>query len=173
MQATSSTDSISRRSFLGYIIGALGAFIGTVLTASGAALAASPVLVQKKSSEYSLGSATSFQVGVPKFVDLRMTVKDGWVVDETTKSVWVVKNAEGSFLTFNPRCTHLGCAVSWNASEKAFKCPCHGGTFSPEGQVLAGPPPRPLDRLENRVQNGNLIVEYKDFRLGVPEKVES
>lgn len=173
MQATSSTDRVSRRSFLGYIVGALGAFIGTVLGASGAVLAASPVLAQKKTSEYSLGSAASFQVGVPKFVDLRMTVKDGWVVDETTKSVWVLKTADDQFLTYNPRCTHLGCVVSWVASEKRFKCPCHGGTFSPEGEVLAGPPPRPLDRLANRIQNGNLVVEYREFRLGVPEKVES
>jgi Rieske Fe-S protein len=32
-----------------------------------------------------------------------------------------------------------------------FRCPCHGGVFDAEGNVVEGPPPRPLDRVEVRV----------------------
>lgn len=173
MQATVSNEKVTRRSFVGYVIAALGAFIGTVLGAASAIFAASPALTQEKGEEFTLGLAASFEVGVPKLIDLRMTVKDGWVVEETTRSVWVLRTDQDRFLTYNPKCTHLGCIVSWVPSQKVFRSPCHGGIFSPEGDVLAGPPPRPLDRLENRVENGRLIVQYREFRLGVPEKVDA
>ena len=48
---------------------------------------------------------------------------------------------------------------------------CHGGVFDIEGRLLAGPPPRPLDSLNYKIENGELRVEYRDFRLGIPEKI--
>jgi hypothetical protein len=39
--------------------------------------------------------------------------------------------------------------------------------------VLAGPPPRPLDELEVEVRDASVFVKYKDFRLGVPERIEA
>jgi succinate dehydrogenase / fumarate reductase iron-sulfur subunit len=40
-----------------------------------------------------------------------------------------------------------------------FRCPCHGGNFDRQGNVLAGPPPRPLDRYAFKVDSGHLLVE--------------
>jgi Rieske Fe-S protein len=44
--------------------------------------------------------------------------------------------------------------------------------FDPKtGTVLAGPPPRPLDQLEIKIENGDLYVAYRNFRVGTSDKV--
>ncbi len=173
MQLGASKDKVGRRSFLGYIIAAIGAFVTTVLGSSTAIFAASPLLTGRRDVQVPLGAATGFQVGVPKLVQFSLPRKDGWIVEDAAKSVWVVRTGEDKFITYSPRCTHLGCIVSWVPEQQAFKSPCHGGVFSMEGQVIAGPPPRPLDRLDNRIEGGKLVVDYKEFRLGIPKKVEA
>lgn len=53
------------------------------------------------------------------------------------------------FAAFGQKCTHLGCPVLYRREAQQFHCPCHEGYFSAEsGKVLAGPPPRPLPRIE-------------------------
>ena len=55
-----------------------------------------------------------------------------------------------------------------------FACPCHRGQFDVKtGAVLAGPPPRGLDELPVEVRDSAVYVQFKDFRLGIPERVES
>jgi nitrite reductase/ring-hydroxylating ferredoxin subunit len=52
----------------------------------------------------------------------------------------------GMLVGYSAVCTHLSCAVLWREGE--LQCPCHDGRFSVgSGQVLAGPPPRPLPRI--------------------------
>ena len=42
-------------------------------------------------------------------------------------------------------CTHLGCRVRWVSGQEEFFCPCHDGVFDIDGNVVSGPPPRPLE----------------------------
>jgi quinol---cytochrome c reductase iron-sulfur subunit, bacillus type len=89
-----------------------------------------------------------------------------------------------SFTIISNRCAHLGCPVQANgpigqkytgaASFKehtlngpvefqsvtpaGYGCPCHGGQYDPEGNRIAGPPVRALDRYAFDVVNGRLIL---------------
>lgn len=61
-----------------------------------------------------------------------------------------------TILGFSQKCTHLGCVVFWAAEERHFECPCHEGFFDLSGVPFAGPPERPLGRIEVEVR-GNEI----------------
>ncbi|HET9311410.1 MAG TPA: ubiquinol-cytochrome c reductase iron-sulfur subunit [Actinomycetota bacterium] len=51
----------------------------------------------------------------------------------------------GALVGYSSICTHLACGVLWEERDEALVCPCHEGRFSAAtGEVLAGPPPRPL-----------------------------
>jgi Rieske Fe-S protein len=53
------------------------------------------------------------------------------------------------FVAFGQKCTHLGCPVLFKKETRQLHCPCHEGFFNAEdGKVIAGPPPRPLPRVE-------------------------
>jgi len=55
-------------------------------------------------------------------------------------------------------CTHLGCLVHWVPEKNIYYCPCHEGVFDPDGNVLAGPPPIPLERLKVEVSGSDVII---------------
>jgi nitrite reductase/ring-hydroxylating ferredoxin subunit len=61
-------------------------------------------------------------------------------------------------VAYSQKCTHLSCAVFYARERNRLECPCHEGYFSiRNGDVLQGPPQRPLPRvvLERR---GDQIV---------------
>jgi Rieske Fe-S protein len=60
-----------------------------------------------------------------------------------------VRLEDGSLVAYSSVCTHLACAVLWIKESGELECPCHDGLFDVNtGEVLAGPPPRPLPRIE-------------------------
>ena len=67
----------------------------------------------------------------------------------------VVRNGE-TILALDLTCPHLGCTV--NATSQGFACPCHGSRFKSDGQVVAGPAPRALKRLEVEPRDGVLSI---------------
>lgn len=71
---------------------------------------------------------------------------------------WV--NSENGTLAIYKVCTHLGCIYDWKPAEVKFICPCHGSQFSREGNYLAGPAPRNLDRFVIRAldSSGNEVA---------------
>lgn len=59
-----------------------------------------------------------------------------------------VRLPDGRLVGYSAVCTHLACAVLWRADDNRLECPCHDGAFDPAtGEVLAGPPPRPLPKV--------------------------
>jgi menaquinol-cytochrome c reductase iron-sulfur subunit len=106
----------------------------------------------------SAGAVDDFDVGVPRLVPLQRQVTDGWTTETATVAVYIVRETETDFVAFDIHCTHLGCPLAFSSGAGQFVCPCHGGTFSVEGQVTGGPPPRPMLRYETRVVDGEVQV---------------
>jgi len=160
----------SRRTFLAQVIGACVAFLGALLGIPAVGAAIGPALKREEAEWLSLGTTDVFREGIPKAVNLTVVSRDGWIESTTIKGVWVVRQSGDEFMVFNGRCTHLGCAYSWQSEQRQFACPCHAGVFGVDGKVLAGPPPRALDTLPTRIGGNELQAQYQDFRLGTPDK---
>ena len=69
---------------------------------------------------------------------------EGGVIERRGEKLAVFVDTTGDQHLYSARCTHLGCTVAWNPSEKTFDCPCHGSRFGSDGEVVNGPAARPL-----------------------------
>ncbi|NUP98687.1 MAG: ubiquinol-cytochrome c reductase iron-sulfur subunit [Armatimonadetes bacterium] len=72
---------------------------------------------------------------------------------------------ERTYVAYSQKCTHLSCAVYFNAQEGKLECPCHEGFFSAyDGRVLQGPPPRPLPRIKLEFTASAVIATGVDLQ---------
>jgi cytochrome b6-f complex iron-sulfur subunit len=70
----------------------------------------------------------------------------------------IIHTRDKGFLAFSKICTHLGCLVKYDKDRQIFICPCHAGTFDLEGNVISGPPPKPLQKFAVKVAGENLVI---------------
>lgn len=62
------------------------------------------------------------------------------------------------YVAYSVVCTHLACEVLWERETTELFCPCHNGVFDPvDGTPVAGPPERPLPRIQLE-RRGTAIV---------------
>ena len=154
----SSPLAIRRRRFLSWAVGVLVTFVGTVLGIPLIGYGISPALRREAKPWADAGPLANLKVGQPTKVEYLMERKDGWMQATSQRSAWVVRQANESLIVFQPRCTHLGCPYNWDTVSQRFLCPCHNGVFAPDGTVISGPPPRPLDRFQARIENGKVMI---------------
>jgi glycine/D-amino acid oxidase-like deaminating enzyme/nitrite reductase/ring-hydroxylating ferredoxin subunit len=64
---------------------------------------------------------------------------EGAVIGNNLSKVAVYRDEQGVVHQHSAICTHLGCVVAWNSSEKSWDCPCHGSRFDAYGRVIEGP----------------------------------
>jgi len=77
----------------------------------------------------------------------------------------LVRLADGELVAFSQLCTHLSCAVIPDVGRGVFVCPCHEGYFDLRtGRNIAGPPPRPLPRVELRTDPDGVYAVGIDVR---------
>jgi Rieske Fe-S protein len=89
------------------------------------------------------------------------SVPDGDALDVTAAAgepAYLVRSGDVIRLV-SATCTHANCRVSWQPTDRHFRCPCHGGTYDMQGMVLSGPPPRALDELPVAITNGKVYLE--------------
>jgi len=72
-------------------------------------------------------------------------------------SAILIRTADGAYHAFGQKCTHLSCPVYYSRDHHRLECPCHEGAFDvATGNVLYGPPPRPLDVIELETRDGQV-----------------
>jgi Rieske Fe-S protein len=64
---------------------------------------------------------------------------EGRILDQGAAKVAVYRDDEGVVHAVSAVCTHRGCIVEWNATDRSWDCPCHGARYAPSGRVLRGP----------------------------------
>jgi cytochrome b6-f complex iron-sulfur subunit len=135
---------ISRRRLMGYAwMGAGAIVLGELIAGTFAFLW--PRREKEKGEEvFIAGKVTDFKVGEVIYFRKERTF---------------IQREEGGFLALSAVCPHLHCVVNWNQMLRKFECPCHGAKFNQYGEVLEGPPPRPLDLYELQIVDEKLVID--------------
>jgi Rieske Fe-S protein len=150
---------VSRKDFLGLATFAIGGVISLAIGVPAIAYILGPAL--RKAAEQNwipLGAASKIEVGIPTLFKARIEQKAGWISNEQELTIYVLTENGREFVAMSNVCTHLGCRVRWVDGEDQFFCPCHNAVFDKQGNVVSGPPPRPLDRYDVKVENDQIFV---------------
>lgn len=153
-----SDQGVSRRKFL---IAGIGAISGAIALGVGGAAVTSigaPAITNKREGKW-VEAANSADLKSGEFNQLSITydAKDAWL-DGKFKQLVYVKVTGEDILALSATCAHLGCNVNYDEQTGGFKCPCHSGLYDATGKNISGPPPRPLDRLEAKIEDGKLMI---------------
>ena len=149
-----------RRRALILFINTAVATIGAGLSAVLGAFALRPAASAQPDRWVRAGLTAELTPHVPAPRVLSLSRQDGWYRERARETVFVVWDGATSVHVMSATCTHLGCQVRWDTDATKFRCPCHGGVFDAQGHVVEGPPSRPLDRIEARIddQTGQVMV---------------
>ena len=133
--------------------------MGMVLAVPALAYIIGPSLQRTKSENWvRLGSTSKVEIGTPTLFKTVVENQTGWIVSEVEISAYVITENGRDYSALSNVCTHLGCRVRWIPESEQFFCPCHNGVFDSQGLVISGPPPRPLDQYETKVENNQLFI---------------
>ena len=83
-------------------------------------------------------------VAIPIEENQEIEKGEGGIVTSGDHKVAVFRDRKGGVHVLSAKCTHMGCTVKWNTTEKTWDCPCHGSRFGPTGEVVNGPAAKPL-----------------------------
>ena len=175
-EASDSDTRLPRRTFLKWISGIGAALSAIIVGAPAAAAFFSPALKKSVAKRWITvaDDVSTLDIETPIKVDFVEAANDAWVESRALRTVWLYTVDGENFTAYSGVCTHLGCSFAFDAENKRYHCPCHHGLFDMKtGAVIGGPPPRPLDTLPVRVQDGEVQIIYKSFRTGIPDKIEA
>src|SRR5450755_2931559 len=162
----------SRRSFFGVLLAVGSALIGALLAVPLLRFALFPLIRPTTDLKNSpLGPLADFSsISEPLMRTIQIEQVDGWRKAISEKAVYVTKDNQGQLRVLTSVCPHLGCTVPWNKEKRQFVCPCHGGTFTMDGNRVSGPSLRGMDALQTSVEGGQLLVQFQYFRQLVADK---
>jgi len=140
---------VSRRQFTKFLVlTSLGMFVGNTWILVRSLLSRRPGY-----SEKNICSASDVPVG-GVWLFRYPTEKDPCIL---------IRPDEQTYVAYSQKCTHLSCAVYYARKKNRLECPCHEGYFSVRnGDVLQGPPPRPLPRVILERRGDQLVAVGMD-----------
>ena len=170
--ASGEVKSVTRRSFLGVLLGFGTVVMGAALSVPLIRFALHPLLTKTTEIGWSeVGKIDEFiALTAPAKRLIKVEQRDAWRKIISEKAVYVVPPKDGIVRVLSPICPHLGCLVPWNETKHEFICPCHVAVFAMDGTKISGPSPRSMDDLDSKVEDGVLKVRYQYFRQLIPTK---
>jgi menaquinol-cytochrome c reductase iron-sulfur subunit len=165
-------ETLTRRSFLGVLIGFGSVVVGAALSVPLIRFALHPLLTTTTEIGWSdvgkIDEFASLTAPVKKLITVEQ--RDGWRKIVSEKAIYVLPTKDGSVRVLSPICPHLGCSIPWIEAKQQFVCPCHTAIFALDGARVSGPAPRSMDDLESKIDNGMLKVRYQYFRQLISKK---
>jgi Rieske Fe-S protein len=134
---------------------------GTLGTAAGLAAGAALATLAEHQAAESPGADLIGRGGAWLAVATIDQLAPGGVLRFTTANIagHLIRKTDGSFLALSAACTHLGCLVNWNATDRSFDCPCHDWRYSSTGAPYsASSHYQPLPQLQVRVEGDEVQV---------------
>lgn len=163
--STSNKNELSRRDFIKATVATIGGLIGAVIAVPSILFLLSPSLkTEENTDSIDLGPLENYPVGIPTRFDFTLTKVNGWERTATNYGLYVVRKSDSEVRVFSDICTHLGCRVTWHPDQEHYISPCHDGHFDIVGNVISGPPPRPLDEFVTKIEEGNLFIQLPAFK---------
>ncbi len=100
----------------------------------------------------------------PVQVQIRETLKPGQHILEHEFALFQTMDGP---IAVSRRCTHLGCLVNYQDTEKIFLCPCHQSRFQWDGKYISGPAKKDLPKLAVKTLEGDkgYLVEIPKGRV--------
>jgi menaquinol-cytochrome c reductase iron-sulfur subunit len=155
-----------RRSFFGLLVTTGGAIAAGIIAIPAAITGLSPILrPHRRNAWRAVGRLDSFPIGSVQTT--KVAGGQRWPRPLPAEAVFVWRPTSDDLVVFSRRCTDLACPLQHDAGSGCFFCPCHGGIFSQSGEVMAGPPDRPMDRYASRVREGIVEIDLASLPPGV------
>lgn len=152
-----------RRKLLLYFWFGAQALLGAIVVIPGLRYFLQPLYEKAQSKRIQLGDYRAIPENEPTKVDYSVVRQAGYRVQEQHNFVYVLRDGN-TLKVFSPVCTHMGCNVAWNPGSQEFQCPCHGGRYNKEGQVIAGPPPQPLHTFPSEIEDGGIWITLGELQ---------
>ena len=162
----SNPHEVSRRDFIKGTAAVIGSLIGALIGIPSVTYLLSPAMNSNGESDavIALGALANYPIGIPTRFDFTQTKVNGWERTATNYGLYVIRRSDNEVRVFSDVCTHLGCRVTWHKDQKHYISPCHDGHFDIVGNVISGPPPRPLDEFVTKIEGGELFVQLPPIK---------
>jgi menaquinol-cytochrome c reductase iron-sulfur subunit len=152
---------MSRREFVSIVTAATGTVIGASVGIPAIDYLITPALqVETAEAWIPVGPVANYPVGVPTLFNFNRTTTNGWVQTINSYGAYIIKHEDGSIFALSNICTHLSCRVNWKPEDNAYICPCHDAYYDINGGIIKGPQPRPLDKFQTKIEDGNLSILF-------------